>query len=285
MRLIVVSGLAGSGKTVALNMLEDMGYYCIDNLPMELLRDASVATLNRQGMAFERMAVGIDARARPETLAAFGERLAHLRDSGIDTRVFYLEASDDVILKRYSETRRKHPLTDDTTPLTDAVAADRQLLKPIAAHADVRFDTSNTNIHQLRDFIRNNVEAGPDGHLSVLLQSFGFKYGIPRAVDFVFDVRCLPNPYWVPELRPYTGQQQPVIDHLEAQSEPAQMLDDIEAFLTRWLPAFARENRAYVTIAIGCTGGRHRSVYLAEQLGQRLQQTQYRVLVHHNELP
>lgn len=285
MRLIVVSGLAGSGKTVALNMLEDMGYYCIDNLPMELLRDVSVTTLNRQGMAFERMAVGIDARGRPETLAAFGERLAHLRASGIDTRVIYLEASEDVILKRFSETRRKHPLTNDSMALTEAVAADRKLLKPIASHADIRFDTSTTNIHQLRDFIRNNVEAGPDGRLSVLLQSFGFKYGIPRAVDFVFDVRCLPNPYWVPELRSYTGKQQPVIDHLEAQPEPARMLDDIETFLTRWLPAFARENRAYITIAIGCTGGRHRSVYLAEQLSRRLQQTEYRVLVHHNELP
>lgn len=285
MRLIVVSGLAGSGKTVALNMLEDLGYYCIDNLPMELLRDASVATLNRQGMAFERMAVGIDARARPQELAAFGDRLAHLRAAGIDTRVFYLEASDEVILRRFSETRRKHPLTNETTALTAAVAADRKLLKPIARHADVRFDTSNTNIHQLRDFIRDNVEAGPDGQLSVLLQSFGFKFGIPRAVDFVFDVRCLPNPHWVAELRPYTGRQQPIIDYLQGYPETDRMRADIEQFMTHWLPAFARENRAYVTIGIGCTGGRHRSVYLAEQLARRLRDAAYRVLVHHNELP
>lgn len=285
MRLIVVSGLAGSGKTVALNMLEDLGYYCIDNLPMELLRDASVATLNRQGMAFERMAVGIDARARHEELAAFGDRLKHLRSSGVDARVFYLEASDEVILKRYSETRRKHPLTNDTTPLAEAVAADRKLLKPIASQADVRFDTSDTNVHQLRDFIRNNVEAEASGKLSVLVQSFGFKYGVPRAVDFVFDVRCLPNPHWVPELRPYTGKEQPVIDHLAERPETERMLNDINTFMTNWLPEFARENRAYVTIAIGCTGGRHRSVYLAEQLAQRLQNSDYRVLVHHNELP
>lgn len=285
MRLIVVSGLAGSGKTVALNMLEDLGYYCIDNLPMELLRDASVATLNRQGMAFERMAVGIDARARHEELAAFGKRLEHLRSSGIETRVFYLEADDEIILKRYSETRRKHPLTDDTTSLAGAVAADRKLLEPIASQADIRFDTSDTNIHQLRDFIRNNVEAGADGELSVLLQSFGFKYGVPRAVDFVFDVRCLPNPYWVPELRAYSGKEQPVIDHLRKHPETEHMLNDIGAFVSRWLPEFSRENRAYVTIALGCTGGRHRSVYLAEQLAQRLRQAQYRILVHHNELP
>lgn len=285
MRLIVVSGLAGAGKTVALNMLEDLGYYCIDNLPLELLRDASVATLNRQGMAFDRLAVGVDARARHEELAAFGDRLAHLRDSGIETRVIYLEASDEVILKRYSETRRKHPLTDDTTPLAEAVAGDRRLMRPIAAHADIRFDTSHSNVHQLRDFVRNNVEASAGGELSILLQSFGFKFGVPRAVDFVFDVRCLPNPHWVPELRPYTGKELPIIEYLEEQAETGQMLDDIETFMTRWLPAFARENRAYVTIAIGCTGGRHRSVYLTETLAERLRQSDYRVLVHHNELP
>ncbi|HLQ86839.1 MAG TPA: RNase adapter RapZ [Salinisphaeraceae bacterium] len=284
MRLIVVSGLAGAGKTVVLNMLEDLGYYCIDNLPMELLRDASVATLNRQGLDFDRLAVGIDARARAAEIEAFGQRIDSLRANGIDTRVIYLHASDEVILRRYSETRRKHPLTNRQTTLADAIAMDRRLMKPVAKHADTSIDTSATNIHQLRDLIRNSINARA-GELSILLQSFGFKHGVPQAVDFVFDVRCLPNPHWVPELRPYTGRQQPVIEYLEKQPQTGEMLADIDGFLARWLPEFKRENRAYIMIAIGCTGGRHRSVYLVEQLAERLRKTHPHVLVRHNEIP
>jgi len=285
MRLIVVSGLAGAGKTVALKMLEDLGYYCIDNLPMELLHDASVATLNRHGLDFDRMAVGIDARTRHEELAAFGSRIDTLRKGGIETRVIYLHASDDVLLKRFAETRRKHPLTDDRTMLADAIALDRQLLAPIAAQADFTFDTSATNIHQLRDVVRNSVEATAEGELSILLQSFGFKHGVPPAVDFVFDVRCLPNPHWEPALRELTGRDRAVADYLEQHVETGRMLDDIGSFLLRWLPEFMRENRAYVTIAIGCTGGRHRSVYLIEQLARHLQSDHARILVRHNEIP
>src|SRR5699024_3663676 len=199
MRLIVVSGLAGAGKTVVLKMLEDLGYYCIDNLPMELLRDACVATLNRQAVDFDRMAVGIDARARREELSAFGERIASLRGNGIETRVIYLYADTDVILRRFSETRRKHPLTSPQVTLADAIDIDRRLMEPIARHADISIDSSNTKVHQLRVLIRNSVEATA-GEMSVLLQSFGFKRGMPQATDFVFDARCLPNPYWVPEL-------------------------------------------------------------------------------------
>lgn len=285
MRLIVVSGLAGAGKSVALNMLEDLGYYCIDNLPMELLRDVSVATLHRQGLDFERLAVGIDARARHDEIAAFPDRIETLRAGGIDVEVMYLHADDDVILRRYSETRRKHPLTDSRTSLVDAVAADRTLLEPIAAHADITIDTTHTNIHQLRDIVRNGIEASAGGDLSVLLQSFGFKYGVPQAVDFVFDVRCLPNPHWVPALRGHTGLEAPVIEHLEKQPETGKMLNDIGDFLSRWLPAFARENRAYVTVAVGCTGGKHRSVYLVERLAERLREHYPQTLVRHNELP
>lgn len=282
MRLIVVSGLAGAGKTVVLKMLEDLGYHCIDNLPLALLHEASVSTLNRRD--FDRMAVGIDTRAQQSELAAFGERIAALRASGIDVQVIYLYAGDDVILRRFSETRRKHPLTDAHTALADAIDTDRRLLEPVAGHADITIDSSDTNLHQLRDLIRNNVEATA-GQLSILLQSFGFKHGVPRAVDFVFDVRCLPNPHWIPALREYTGRQQPVIDYLEDQPQTGHMLDDLDTFLSRWLPEFARENRAYVMIAVGCTGGRHRSVYVVEQLAERLRPAHPGILVRHNEIP
>ncbi|MES1940302.1 glmZ(sRNA)-inactivating NTPase [Salinisphaera sp. T5B8] len=285
MRLIVVSGLAGSGKSVALHMLEDLGYYCIDNLPLGLLSEVSADTLNRQGLEdFDRLALGIDARSRRDEIARFQERIRSLRDAGIAIEVIYLHADTDTILRRYSETRRKHPLTDDHTSLIDAVQTDRELLAPIAESADVSIDTSHTNIHQLRDIIRNRVEGGASGELSILLQSFGFKYGLPQAVDFVFDVRCLPNPHWVPELRELTGQDAPVAEHLEAQPQTRAMLDDIHGFISRWLPEFARENRAYVTIAVGCTGGKHRSVYIIEQLARRLRETYAQTLVRHNEL-
>ncbi|MES1949479.1 glmZ(sRNA)-inactivating NTPase [Salinisphaera sp. S4-8] len=284
MRLIVVSGLAGSGKSVALHMLEDLGYYCIDNLPLGLLSEVSADTLNRQGLDFDRLALGIDARSRRDEIARFQERIRSLRDAGIAIEVIYLHADTDTILRRYSETRRKHPLTDDHTSLIDAVQTDRELLAPIAESADVSIDTSHTNIHQLRDIIRNRVEGGASGELSILLQSFGFKYGLPQAVDFVFDVRCLPNPHWVPELRELTGQDAPVAEHLEAQPQTRAMLDDIHGFISRWLPEFARENRAYVTIAVGCTGGKHRSVYIIEQLARRLRETYAQTLVRHNEL-
>lgn len=285
MRLIIVSGLAGSGKSVALHMLEDLGYYCIDNLPLSLLREVTADTLREQHHDFERMAVGVDARAGGRDIAAFPAHVESLKAAGIDVQVIFLEAQADIILTRYAETRRKHPLTDERTPLTEAIAADRALLKPIAEQADLVLDTSQTNIHQLRELIRTRVEASSDGGLSILLQSFGFKHGVPDAVDFVFDVRCLPNPHWIPELRAHSGLEQPVIDHLAGQPAVQQMYEDIGGFLDRWLPQFARENRAYITIAIGCTGGRHRSVYLVEQLAGRLRRHYDKTLVRHTELP
>jgi UPF0042 nucleotide-binding protein len=284
MRLIIVSGLAGSGKSVALHMLEDLNYYCIDNLPLGLLTEVSADALQRQGLDFERLAVGIDSRSRHGEIAGFAQRIQSLREAGIEIEVIYLHADTETILRRYSETRRKHPLTDADTSLIDAVEADRTLLAPIANIAHVSVDTSQTNIHQLRDIIRNRVDSGTAGELSILLQSFGFKHGLPQGVDFIFDVRCLPNPHWVAELRALTGQDSAVIEHLEAQPQTHAMLDDIHGFMQRWLPAFARENRAYVTIAVGCTGGRHRSVYIIEQLARRLRETYAQTLVRHNEL-
>ncbi|AWN16492.1 RNase adapter RapZ [Salinisphaera sp. LB1] len=284
MRLIVVSGLAGAGKSVALNMLEDLGYYCIDNLPLGLLHEVSAATLRRQGLDFDRLAVGVDARARKNEIAEFGERVDDLRSADLDLEIIYLYADEDTILRRYSETRRRHPLSNEQRSLIDAVALDVELTQPIAAKADISIDTSRLNIHQLRDIIRNRVESAASGELSILVQSFGFKYGLPPAVDFVFDVRCLPNPHWVPELRALTGQDAAVAAHLAAQPATHEMRDDILRFFTRWLPDFAREDRTYITVAIGCTGGKHRSVYLAEQIGEHLRRQYANVLVRHNEL-
>jgi UPF0042 nucleotide-binding protein len=285
MRLIVVSGLAGAGKSVALHMLEDLGYYCIDNLPIGLLTDITGDTLHRQALDFERLAVGVDARAPIAEIRQFPEHVDRLKREGVDIQVIYLEADTDVILRRYSETRRKHPLTDADTPLVDAVERDRELLRPIAEQADVTLDTSRTNIHQLREQIRSRVEVGGHQSLSLLLQSFGFKYGVPEAVDFVFDVRCLPNPHWQEELRAASGRDPEVAAFLEKSPETGRMLRDIGDFLTAWLPEFARENRAYVTVAIGCTGGRHRSVYLVEKLAGRLRENYPQTLVRHAELP
>ncbi|ROO29392.1 RNase adapter RapZ [Salinisphaera japonica] len=284
MRLTVVSGLAGAGKSVALNMLEDLGYYCIDNLPLGLLGEVSAETLHRQGLDFDRLAVGVDARAREAEIGHFAERIDTLRAAGIDLHVLYLYADEKTILRRYSETRRRHPLTGDNRTLVDAVAADIALTRPIAEKADVSIDTSRLNIHQLRDLVRNEVEGRVAGELAILVQSFGFKYGLPPAVDFVFDVRCLPNPHWVPELRALTGRDQPVIDHLDAQPALPEMRDHIAGFLTRWLPDFAAQDRTYITVAIGCTGGKHRSVYLAEAVAACLRADNDHVLVRHNEL-
>lgn len=284
MRLTVVSGLAGAGKSVALNMLEDLGYYCIDNLPLGLLGEVSAETLHRQGLDFDHLAMGVDARAREKEIAHFAERIDTLRAAGIDLHVLYLYADEKTILRRYSETRRRHPLTGDNRTLVDAVAADIALTRPIAEKADVSIDTSRLNIHQLRDLVRNEVEGRVAGELAILVQSFGFKYGLPPAVDFVFDVRCLPNPHWVPELRALTGLDQPVIDHLDAQPALPEMRDHIAGFLSRWLPDFAAQDRTYITVAIGCTGGKHRSVYLAEAVAAGLRAYNDHVLVRHNEL-
>lgn len=285
MQLVIISGLAGSGKSVALAMLEDLGYYCIDNLPISLLRDVTADTLRQQNQNFEKLAVGVDARARAADIHAFPERIDSLKQAGLDINVIYLEASPEVILRRYSETRRKHPLSNAQRGLAEAVAADRELMQPIAAQADLVLDTSHTNLHQLRDLVRARVGGNNDGSLSLLLQSFGFKHGLPEAVDFVFDVRCLPNPHWVENLRAQTGLDDAVIDYLEHTPETGKMLDDIGGFVSTWLPSFQANNRAYVTVAVGCTGGRHRSVYLVERLGERLRKHYPQTLVRHTELP
>lgn len=285
MKIVVVSGLSGSGKSVALGMLEDLDFYCIDNLPLPLLASLKPETLRTRDAEFPLLAVGIDARSRPGDIAIFPKRIEELKAAGLDIEVVFFTADRDVILRRYSETRRKHPLTDADTPLAEAIDRERELLKPISDNADHIIDTSRSNIHQLREMIRQHIQGGDHDSFSVLFQSFGFKYGMPKGVDFVFDVRCLPNPHWEDTLRGQTGRDNEVACFLEAQPETREMLNDITGFLEKWLPKYQAENRAYVTVAIGCTGGKHRSVYLVEKLAEYFRKRYPKTLLRHTELP
>ena len=280
MKLVIVSGLSGAGKTVALKQYEDLGYYCIDNLPLGLLGPLS---LRRKGARYQKIAVGIDARASGPEIARFQKTLARLRGRGVEAQVMFLTAQDDVILRRYSETRRKHPLAGDNLTLADAVQRERRLLYPIADVADVTIDTTSLNLHDLREAIRLRLPESP-GTLSLLLASFGYKNGIPQGADYVFDVRSLPNPHWIPELSPLTGLDAPVAAFLEKDPAPLKMVRDIQEFLERWLPAYQAQDRAYVTVAIGCTGGRHRSVYVVEKLAATFRGKYDPVVVKHKEL-
>ena len=269
MRLVVLSGLSGSGKSVALNALEDVGYYCIDNIPVALLQSFVDETLPQQDPAFDRVALCADARNAAD-IPRLPLLVQELRKAGIACEVIFLQADEDVLLSRFSETRRKHPLTTDRVSLTEALGKEAELLEPIVDIADLVLDTSATNVHELRSLIGNRVASRAEGKLSILLESFGFKHGLPADADFVFDVRCLPNPYWEPELRSMTGRDRPVRKFLEKEPQVQAMVDDIAAFLQRWIPRYRKTQRAYLTVAIGCTGGQHRSVYVAEAVAERL---------------
>ena len=284
MRLLIVSGLSGSGKSVALHVLEDLGFYCIDNLPAALLKAAVVDVTAGIQPKSRNLALGIDARNRPQDLAALPELVSEFRQRNIKVDVIFLQASDDVILKRYSETRRRHPLAAHSRELVDAVANERELLSSVINIADLVIDSSRTSIYELADTIRERVDRREIGSLSLLLQSFGFKHGIPADADFVFDLRSLPNPYWTLELRGLTGLDDEVSEFLENQPAFIDMHDDILAFLERWVPHYRKANRAYLTIALGCTGGQHRSVYMAEKLASSLKAVHESVVTRHNEL-
>ncbi len=284
MKLLIVSALSGSGKSTALDTLEDCGYYCIDNLPVTLLEDFIGHVMLADKKTYEKTAIGIDARNKNESLSNFSESLEFIRSKGIDCQIIFLHADEATLLKRYSETRRRHPLTDANIPLKDALRIEKLMLEPIARHANVVIDTSKTHYHQLRELIRDQVDERDFKHISLQFQSFGFKNGIPLDADFVFDTRSLPNPYWIPELRALTGKDQPVIDFLKNQALVAEMFQDIAGFLERWLPRFDAEGRSYLTVAIGCTGGQHRSVYLADTLSRHFQNPSLNVIVRHREL-
>lgn len=279
MKLAIVSGLSGAGKSVALKLYEDFGYFCIDNLPLALLGPLSLRSLRTK--RYERLAVGIDARASGREIARFQSVLKRHRDRGIDVQVLFLTASDDVILRRYAETRRKHPLTGEKLSLAEAVQRERKLLEPVVNAADTILDTSHLSQQALRDELRARVIERP-AQLSLVLTSFGFKNGKPDNADYVFDVRGLPNPYWVPELNPLDGRDPRIAAFLEREPAAAMVTRDILGLLERWLPYL--QDRAYVTVAIGCTGGRHRSVYVVEKLAAALRGRPGGVVVKHTEL-
>jgi UPF0042 nucleotide-binding protein len=284
MKFVIVTGLSGSGKSIALNALEDLGFYCIDNLPSFLLETLSKALIEQASPRFARTAVGIDARNPADDLRQVAPVVGALRAAGIDAELVFLEADDDILIRRFSETRRRHPLTDRDTSLHDAIREERELLEPFLSNADLRIDTSRTNLHELREIIRRRVADREDSEMSILLESFGFKHGVPRDADFVFDARCLPNPYWQAGLRSLTGRDTAVAEFLESDPRPALLLDHITGFLERWIPCFRDEGRTYLTIAIGCTGGNHRSVYLVERLARHFTGLGRKVLVAHREL-
>ncbi len=285
MRIIIVSGLSGSGKSIALHHLEDVGFYCIDNVPGALLATL-VGQITAMGDAtYENLAIGIDARNRAMDLARLPDVLRDLRERGIRVEVLFLRAGDDVLLKRYSETRRKHPLSAAGLSLREAIDRERQLLGPIIASADLVIDTTRTSIYELADIVRTRVGAEQDPGLSILVESFGYKHGIPADADFVFDLRCLPNPYWDTTLRSLNGRDAEVVAFLDGCPAVQRMHDDILAFLVRWIPEYSNFRRNYLTVAIGCTGGQHRSVYMAEKLAAGLSLHHQPVMTRHNELP
>jgi UPF0042 nucleotide-binding protein len=278
MQVVIISGLSGSGKSIALNVLEDAGYYCVDNLPAPLLSEL-VAHLRLEG--HQRAAVAVDMRGGT-SIAALPPQLQQLRSEGIETRFIFLDARDDKLIQRFSETRRRHPMVDGDITLAEAIAREREALEALASLGH-HIDTSNLRPNALRDFIKDFAKLDASAGLTLLFESFGFKFGIPLDADLVFDVRPLPNPHYDPTLRPLTGRDEPVIQFIEAQPEAMRMLDDIHRFVADWLPAYIRDNRSYLTVAIGCTGGQHRSVYFAEQLTQRMA-GKVAVLVRHRTL-
>ncbi len=256
MKLVIVSGLSGSGKSIALETLEDCGFYCIDNLPVALLDAFVHQAMVAHQKIYRKTALGIDARNQSETLSQFPATLELIGKLGIAIEVLYLQAEPATLLKRFSETRRKHPLTDTAHSLSEAIELERKLLEPVAREADLVIDTTHTNVHQLRELIHNRVDANVNRMMSLFFQSFGFKNGIPLDTDFVFDARCLPNPHWEPALRSKTGKDAEVCAFLRQSPQVHSYLNDITSFLDAWIPCFDAENRSYLTISVGCTGWR-----------------------------
>ena len=282
-RLIIVSGLSGSGKSVALRTLEDLDYYCVDNLPSALMPAFVRAVSEDVAGMHPKLALGIDVRNRADDLSRLPGVLSDLSATGIAYELVFLDTSDEVLIKRYSETRRRHPLSADGRGLADAIALERQLMRPVAAIADRVIDTSHLNVHQLRRHII--VDLGMDsGAMTLLFESFAYKHGVPGDADFVFDARCLPNPHWNTPLRPLSGRDEPVRRWLEEQADVNAYRDQLRDFLDNWLPRFKAEGRSYVTVAVGCTGGRHRSVYLIERLAEHFREEYSQVLSYHREL-
>ena len=283
-RLIIVSGLSGAGKTVVLNTLEDLSYFTIDNLPLSLLNELINQYLQTDSPLAGQIAIGIDARISQTDLSYLPDAIKSLTEKKILTELLYIEANNDILTKRFSETRRKHPLSSDSVSLTDAINQERNITETLAAAADLRIDTSQMQIHDLHNLVRERVAGREKAVLSLQIISFGYKNGIPKDADFVFDLRCLPNPYWNKALRAFSGQDQPVAEYLSKEHSVKQMLKDLKQFLDRWIPQFEADNRSYLTIAVGCTGGHHRSVFIAEELTTMFKEQGKQIILRHRDL-
>jgi RNase adapter protein RapZ len=283
-RIIVVSGLSGSGKSVALHMLEDLGFYCIDNMPAALLKPFISHTVRSAERTYERTAVGLDARNTAAEIATIPGLLDELKRSGIHCEVLFLVASEEELLRRFAETRRKHPMSREHLGLREAIDLERRLLEPIAYAADLTIDTSRMGVHELRQFVHQRVEQRAVGRLSITFESFGFKHGIPGDADFVFDARSLPNPYWEPALRNLTGRDAEVVRFLESHASVTRLIDDIERFMLARVPEYLAMSRGYLTVAVGCTGGQHRSVYIVDRLAARFASYYSHVTARHSGL-
>ncbi len=284
MKLVIVSGLSGSGKTVALHTLEDAGYYCIDNLPLGMLPELIDNMINAAPEPYDLVAIAIDARSGVDSSDRFDVIMKRIGKHPLQLKVLFLTSDTSRLLKRFSETRRKHPLSRQGLPLADAIQQERKMLEDIHANADLAIDSSNLNVHELRQMIIDQLLSQSTAEMGILIQSFGFKNGVPPDTDFVFDVRCLPNPHWEKDLKSLTGRDRAVVKYLENYAEVEEMFDSIYRFLTDWIPRFEKENRSYMTVSIGCTGGKHRSVYLAERLSAKFQQDRSNLSIRHRDM-
>lgn len=279
MELIIISGHSGSGKSVALRALEDAGYYCVDNIPLPLIPGLTDYLIRENLSAV----ISLDIRNLPDTPKAIDELLSQLMP--LNTKLIFLNCERNVLIRRYSDSRRIHPLsTQDDLSLESAIDLEQKLLEPLVQNANYLIDTSNISSHELAEYLRNLLQGSRDRELKIIFESFGFKYGLPADADYVFDVRFLPNPHWNPELRPMTGLEQPVIDFLERQTEVHNFIYQTRNYLEMWLPMLEQNNRSYLTIAIGCTGGKHRSVFVTEQLAKYFQAKGKNVKIRHKSL-
>lgn len=279
MKLLIVSGRSGSGKSVALRVLEDLGYYCVDNIPVNLLPALTYSVIND----YDKVAVSLDVRNLPADPNDVSEIINYLPGS-VELNILYLDANDSDLIRRFSETRRLHPLIKQNIPLDQAIALEKKLLEPVSSRADLYINTSQLSPHQLAEIVRERILGKKTGVMVLVFESFGFKHGIPADADYVFDARFLPNPFWEKELKQYTGLDQPVIDFLASQAVVTKFIWQINSFMMTWLPHLERSNRSYVTIAIGCTGGRHRSVYIAELLAAHFKKERDDIQTHHRDI-
>jgi UPF0042 nucleotide-binding protein len=279
MQLILISGLAGAGKSTALRILEDSGYNCVDNLPPTML--PQLVEMYNFIYDSKKIAVSLDTRSIV-LLRQLQPSIQSLKQLGIDTKIIFLEAREDVLIKRFSETRRRHPLSDDKKTIADCISEEQEVLSSISVIAH-RIDTSDLSANNLRSIVKQFVEADYS-QLNIVVQSFGFKYGLPIDSDFVFDVRCLPNPHYDKEIRQFNGLEQPIIDFLDRQDKVHLMINDIYNMVASWINEFSLDNRNYLTISIGCTGGKHRSVYISEKLAGMIKTAGYKTITRHRHI-